>query len=47
VVDLDSFGDLAWLLSFPDDIDVFLLGSWCLHPSWGHIVKIVVVGQTI
>jgi hypothetical protein len=36
MVDLDSFGDLFDSLSFLDEVDIFLLGCWCLHLGFGR-----------
>jgi hypothetical protein len=40
MVDLVLFGDLVWLLSFHDEVDLSLFRSWRLHPSKGHMAKI-------
>jgi hypothetical protein len=40
MVDLVLFGDLVWLLSFLDEVDLSLFRSWCLHSSEGHMAKI-------
>jgi hypothetical protein len=34
----DSCEDLSWFLSFVDEVDLFLLRSWCLHLSYVHVV---------